>query len=205
VRSPPSVWSAFTIVMLFVLASACSPARDFNASTEGQMALADLSPASLGHELRLSQSVRGELAADGHTIRFELEVTTERLALVGLTTLGIPLFELVQDKDGITVHDLMATDNVEIFKPQYLLGDFKMAYWPLETINLTLGPMRMRAVEQVVNGKLVRLLLDNNGQSVLKITYPVGGLDIGELVVRRYDLPYRLRIRTINVRKGPET
>jgi len=185
--------SGAVIAALLVLLAACTPRFDVPELRERQAPVAMLPPESLGETLSLSQVVKGELAGAGRSLRFELEVTERRLVLAGLTHAGIPVFTLVQSANGTAVE--MEGPGAEEFDPVYLLSDIKFCYWPLERLNLALGPKRLRMEEETRNGKRLRLLKDEMGNTLLRITYPHG--EGGEIVLRRFDLPYRLRIRTL--------
>lgn len=187
--------AALTMAFFLALLAACAPRHDVAVLRERQEDVAMLPPASLGHSLSLSQAVTGELAGEGRALRFELEVMENRLVLAGLTHAGIPVFTLVQSAKDADIQ--MKGPGAEEFDPVYLLSDIKFCYWPLERLNLALGPQRLRMEEETENGTRRRLLKDETGTTLLRITYPRGGS--GEIVLRRFDLPYRLRIRTLEM------
>lgn len=184
---------AFITALLLVLLAACAPRHDVAALRERQEDVAMLPPASLGHPLSLSQAVTGELAGEGRALRFELEVTDERLVLAGLAHAGLPVFTLVQSTKDVDIE--MKGPGAEEFDPVYLLSDIKFCYWPLERLNLALGPQRLRMEEKTKNGTRLRLLKDETRETLLRIIYPPH--EGGEILLRRFDLPYRLRIRTL--------
>jgi len=186
-------------MLAVVSAAACAPARDYTQATLSQAALGNLSPASLGYDAALSQVVTGELLGEGKSLRFELEVTGNTLVLVGLTHTGIPLFTLRQDGADRSFDSTVPPDSA--LNPAYLLADIKLAYWPSEALNLTLGPLRMRVYERVEHGARHRVLKDESGQTIAEVLYPPGGPTKGNLILRRYDIPYRLRIKTLNLPK----
>src|SRR5690606_10285186 len=121
--------------------AACAPrgGTDMRARFEP---VAALSPASLGADLSLSQIVTGELAGQGQSMRFEIEVTEKRFSLAALSHAGLPLFTLVQSANGADIR--LRGPGAEIFDPVYLLSDIKLCYWPRERLNLALGPQRLR-------------------------------------------------------------
>ncbi|PCJ71635.1 MAG: hypothetical protein COA62_03385 [Rhodobiaceae bacterium] len=191
-----AVLSCFVLVAI----CACAPARNFDSAALSRQALVELSPQSLRSNLALSQSVKGELLGEGRSVRFELDIENDRLVLVGLTHTGVPLFTVTQTGDN---HVFTSTIPQNIaFAPEFLLADIKFVYWPIETLNLAIGALQSRVVESSVNGHRHRALKDEFGQTVVDVSYPKTGLASGTLVVRHYDIPYILRIKTLPAQGG---
>lgn len=191
-----------TLLLGFVLTltSACTPHRDYVSASDARGAMAALSPASLGHDLALSQIVTGELLGEGNSVRFELVVESDQLVLVALTPTGVPLFAIKQIGPDIDVDNILP--EASSLSPEFLIADIKFAHWPLETLNLALGPFRSRVSEGEVAGARHRVLRDEMGQVIVEITYPSLAASGDEIVLRRYDVPYRLRIRSVSPQGG---
>lgn len=185
-----------------VALSACTANRQYDNAAISRQALATLSPESLRSNLSLSQLVRGELLGEGQSVRFELDIAGDRLVLIGLTHTGVPLFSLTQT--GHRYNFKTSIPQNAAFAPEFLLADIKLAYWPIETLNLAIGSLRSRVVEIEKEGRRRRTLKDENGQSVVEVFYPVGNPSSGTLVVRHYDIPYVLRIETLASRGEDE-
>jgi hypothetical protein len=189
--------------IVFALVGACTPQRDYVRTGDTRGALVALSPASLGRDLTASQLVTGELLGEGKSVRFELAVNTDELVLVALTPTGVPLFSAKQVSHDI-VFDHMSGETSAL-SPEFLIADIKFSYWPIATLNLAMGPFRSRVIEDEVEGRRHRVLLDELGQRVVEARYPPSGAQTGELVLRRFDVPYRLRIQSLSTLEGAGT
>ncbi len=190
-------------VLLAGMIAACAPARDFDEAQQGRAALTALTPTSLGRNLTLSQRVTGELAAEGASLRFELEVREDKLVLVGLTPTGVSLFTVTQQGKTWDSRSRFPNGTPEgaVLDPAYMLADIKLTYWPVEALNLALGAKRWRVLEEVSGEARRRVLIDPLGQTIAEVIYPPR-LAAGDIVLKRYDIPYRLKIRTLNMMEG---
>jgi len=187
-------WAVLSCFVL-VAVSACAPARNFDSAALCRQALVELSPQSLRSNLALSQSVNGEFLGERRSVRFELDIENDRLVLIGLTHSGVPLFTVMQTGDSHVFSSTIPQNTA--FAPEFLLADIKFAYWPIETLNLAIGALRSRVMENSVDGRRHRVLKDEFGQMIAEVSYPKNGLASGTLVVRHYDIPYILRIETL--------
>lgn len=191
-------------VLLFsltlMLTGACAPQRDYVSAGDTRGAMAALSPASLGRNLALSQIVTGELLGEGNLVRFELVVDRDQLVLVGLTPTGVPLFSIQQTGPDLSINYVLP--EASSISPDFLIADIKFAYWPIETLNLALGPFRARVSEDEIGGVRQRVLRDEMGQVIVEAMYPSAVEQGNDLVLRRYDVPYRLRIQSVSSQGG---
>ncbi|HBM88003.1 MAG TPA: hypothetical protein DD437_05635 [Rhodobiaceae bacterium] len=186
--------------VIVALVGACTPQQDYVRASDARSALTGLSPGSLGSDLAVSQLVTGELLGEGNSVRFELVVDSDQLVLVALTPTGVPLFSVKQTGRDIAVEYM--SQKASSLSPEFLIADVKFAYWPIETLNLAIGPFRSRVSEDQVNGVRHRELRDELGQMIVEATYPHADVPTGELVLRRYDIPYRLRVRSLSSPAG---
>ncbi len=192
--------SALILGVVLVLTSACTPQRTYVSTEDTRHAMAILSPASLGRNLTVTQIVTGELLGEGKSVRFELVVDDDELVLVALTPTGVPLFSLHQTGSDIDV-DKLVLDEASL-SPEFLMADIKFSYWPIETLNLALGPFRSRVSEEEIAGVRHRVMRDEMGQVIVEVVYPPMGGGCDETVLRRFDVPYRLRIRSASSQEG---
>lgn len=153
-----------------------------------------VSPKSLGYSLSLSQVVTSDYDGDSQSHRIEAEVKPDRLVMVGLSHLGVLLFTLELEAGDLAVTSLSAESLP--FDPRHILSDFQLAYWPTEVLarELALGGYRLgdrpEDSERYVYGPA--------GRRLVAIEYPSSSDPDGILVIQHFDLPYKLRIRTID-------
>jgi hypothetical protein len=182
----------FWVLMVLVLATACTPTEPLEPIAHNTPHDLLLAPDSLGRSLSLSQLVTGEYGVQTYQLRYELEITPSRLAIVGLSPLGITLFTLIHENNELTVETY--ADDSAPFDPRFTLFDLYLTHWPLEKLRSALAAYSMEIVER--NGGSVRYIFDSQGNSIARITYPPA-TEGGETVIQHFDFPYLLRIVTL--------
>lgn len=180
--------------LCFILALAgCAHGPPPSAPKADPLLRLSLAPESLGRPLRLSQVLKAEVAGQDRTFRFQVEVTAERLVMVGLTHMGMPLFSLTQDAGGLRVET--PAGGPFPFDPRYLLADFQLTFWPVPVLRPALGALGLR-IEEKPDG-LGRRVIGGDAKLLVDIAYPPHGISAGEIVLAHHDHPYRLRIVTL--------
>ena len=190
----PRIW-AFALV---VMATACAGTPPREADVKETPRFLYLPPESLGRSLSLSQLVTGEYGDQIYTMRYEVDITPARLAIVGLSPLGVTLFTVVQEQ-GKTAIETQVKEH-EALDPRYTLFDLYLTYWPREALQAALSPLRMR-LDENTDGS-VRRVRGPDGEVIAEIAYPPKGLKKGEIVIQHFDFPYRLRIVTLEGRSA---
>ncbi|MFA5938397.1 MAG: DUF3261 domain-containing protein [Sinimarinibacterium sp.] len=118
------------------LLSACAavpPASDANRSY-----LPILPPASLNAERSAEQVLHAAYGEREATLHCIVDVSAERLRVIGLTALGQRVFTLTQDASGVRVERSPFAPGE--LQPQDILADIQLAYWPLATLQAVLPP-----------------------------------------------------------------
>ena len=158
-----------------------------------------VSSASLGYSLSLSQLVTGEHDGREYKMRYELDITPSRLAIVALSPLGVTLFTIVQEKGELSVERL-AKGQVG-FDPRYTLFDLYLTYWPRKILQPALARIRMR-LDEATDGT-VRRVRGLDGNLIAEIKYPPKHQKTGKIIIQHFDFPYRLQIETLDARGAP--
>lgn len=185
-----------TIVAAVLMFASCAPLPPPANTAAESPRLLSLSPASLGKSLSLSQIVTGD--HDGHVyrMRFEVDITPSRLAIVGLSPLGVTLFTIIQEKGDLTVKT--AAKELTTVDPRHMLFDIYATYWPRKALQTALSPIRMR-LEQTGDGR-IRRIRGLDGNLIAEIQYPPKQGKSGKITILHYDFPYRLTIETLEAR-----
>lgn len=97
-----------------------------------------LPPASLNAERSAEQVLHAAYGEREATLHCILDVSTERLRVIGLTALGQRVFTLEQDAQGVRVQRSPFAPGE--LQPQDILADIQLAYWPLATLRAALPP-----------------------------------------------------------------
>jgi hypothetical protein len=184
---------AAILVLAFALAGCAGASAP--ADSDQPVIYPVLSPDSLGRSLVLSQIVTGEYGEERHTLRVEIEVTRDRLVVVGLTPLGVPLFSFEQKAGSPTIDMTEVPDQVP-FDPRHMLSDLQLAYWPTVALTAALARKGLKLEDGREDG--FRRVVDRDGRLLVDILYVDPGTDRYEIVIQHFDHPYRLRIRTID-------
>jgi hypothetical protein len=171
--------------------TACAGTPPSGSADRNPAYLLTLSPASLGRDLSLSQIVIGDHEGQSYKMRFEVEITPARLAVVGISPLGITLFTLVHERGGQPA--VTQLKGKFPFDPRHILFDLYLTYWPTKVFHTALTAHSLHLDEDEAG--LVRRVSRPNGDVIAEITRLPAGKSNGETVIHHYDTPYQLRIK----------
>jgi len=132
-----------------------------------------LSPDQLGRSISVTQRVTGNFNGQSVALLFYLEVTPDRLALVGTTPDGSELFSLEKTASALNVH---ATPLLpKQLRPEMVLADLQMAFWPAAAIekNLRDTDLQLREQNEAVGMRrtITQQSTQQNGEPVITIDY----------------------------------
>ena len=183
------------LLVFLVLASCANPSA--RQATQ-PLLLEPLPPESLGYRLSISQVVASQFDGETRSLRVEVEVSPERLVMVGVSHIGVPLFSLELDAEGLRATSLSA--DVLPFDPRYILSDFQLAHWPFELVSRDLA----RQGYQMDHGPQAsgRYVYDAKRRLVASVEGLRNGKDGDYMVIVHHDLPYKLLIHTLDRSEG---
>jgi hypothetical protein len=186
------------LVILFLALVLAACAHPTAKPPAGPLLGEPLPPSSLGYSLILSQVVASQYKGTTHSLRVEVEVSPERLVMVGVSHLGVPLFSLELDGNGLRTTAVSA--ETLPFDPRYILSDFQLAHWPFELVSRDLE----RQGYQLVRGLQAsgRYVYDAERELVASVEDLRDGKQAGYMVIEHYDLPYKLLIHTLDRSEG---
>lgn len=181
---------------LLVLVDACADIPWQEVPPDGNFLT--LPPASLGHDLSLSQLVTGEYDGTTYKARYEIDITRQRLAVVGLSPLGVTLFTIVQENGDVKTQTFGIPAKVD---PRYVLSDIYIAYWTPATLRPALKKMGRRI--EVTEDGAVRRVRNAGDELLVEVRYNNPARRHGRIDIRHFDFPYRLRIEPLAPDKSP--
>lgn len=95
-----------------------------------------LPPQSLGESRSVTQRLRVAHGADEFSLDCAVSVTPERITVIGLLPAGLRLFSVTYDGGHIEVQaDQRLPD---VFRPELLLNDLQLAFWPRRALEQAL-------------------------------------------------------------------
>lgn len=97
-------------------------------------------PAALGREIEAVQMVTARHGTQSFTFEGHLSVTSERVLLAGTDGFGQRLMELRWD--GRTLTSDKASWLPETLRPDYVLADVMLIYWPEAALRLSVSGLR---------------------------------------------------------------
>lgn len=125
--------SAWLAAALLSACAAVPPAPE-----AGRSYLPILPPSSLNAARSAEQVLHAAYGEREATLYCILDVSAERLRVIGLTALGQRVFTLEQDALGVRVERSPFAPGE--LQPQDILADIQLAYWPLATLQAVLPP-----------------------------------------------------------------
>lgn len=150
----------------------------------------NLPPESLGRSLSLSQIVTGTYGDQTRSMRFEIEIESNKLVVAALSHFGVTLFVLRQEDKKVLVDTY--TDELDGIDPSWVLFDLQVTYWPGERLERALSKQRLRLEDDPKRG--VRRVFGPRDELVMEVRYLDGFLVPGDIAIDHFDRPYRLLI-----------
>ena len=192
-------WCVCVVWAMLLLTTACAVTPAPQPTHTQPSRFLSLSPESLGRSLALSQLVTGEYGDRVYKMRFEIDITPARLAVAGISPLGVTLFTLEQHQGKRPVVTRLIKSAP--FDPRHILFDLYLTYWPPEILKTALLPLSMK-FEQV-HDQPIRRVRGSDGQLVAEITYPANNKNKSAVMIQHFDFPYRLQIETLKTDGQP--
>lgn len=186
----------FLALVLVVGTAACAATPPHGPTNAGEPRLLLLSPASLGRSLSLSQLVTGTFNGRTQRMRFEVDVTPDRLAVVALSPLGLTLFTLLQEGDNSVI--VTQGPQKTGFDPRHILFDLHLTYWPRDALEAALVRHSMIVADSKEGTS--RSVRHSDGRPIAEITYGAKGKRTRHIDIRHFDTPYRLRITAQHIK-----
>lgn len=177
-------WLAITVVCALAAGCAAAPTAGPAPAT-----LPLLPPASLQASRSVEQILHAAYGAGDATLQCVVEVTPQRLQVVGLTALGQRVFTLVQDGAGVSAE---ASAYAPAFiDPHRIVADMQLAYWPLAALQ-SAAPPGVR-VSEPRDG--VRRL-ERDGRLVAEVHFADADPWNGRLWLANFEFGYSLDIES---------
>lgn len=172
----------FVVLLLYL--SACSSLRGdhsllISAGTEMNL----IEPSRLGREISSTHEVKVLHDEKESTFIGRLEVDAQKILLVGLAPTYTRLFTLKFERGEASFESTVTMPLP--FDPRHILADIQLALWPL-------SPLKEQVDVREENG---RVILNDEGTPVIRITYPYATRDEFEFV--HLERGYSIRVRNL--------
>ncbi|MCX7102734.1 MAG: DUF3261 domain-containing protein [Methylobacter sp.] len=180
------------VLLLMLSACALNPLEE-NIDNVGLMPIAQ----PLEPSRRIVQQINAFWSDREESLLAVLELDKQHIAMAGLSNDGLSLFNITYD--GKTVLSDKSPLMPATVKPEFMLADMQLVYWPLTTLQ-TILPVGWR-LETLKNKRFLYI----NDKKQMEINYLSPETDwpkVVELVNFQYH--YRLRIKTLNYELIPQ-
>ncbi|WP_028022978.1 DUF3261 domain-containing protein [Enterovibrio calviensis] len=123
-------------------------------------------PAEFGGRVSVSQLINADWEGEAHTLPVHLEITPERVVLVGFSAWGTRLITATYE-NGRLEEDALAGLGIVLPDSRQILMNLMIALWPVEAWAPHLKPINWTLIEQDEH----RILRDESGETVIEIQY----------------------------------
>ncbi|EKN6262161.1 MULTISPECIES: DUF3261 domain-containing protein [Yersinia] len=150
----------------------------------------DLPPPMIAEPIDQQQLLTATAQGKQQSLLVLLHADGQRLTLVGLSPLGIRLFKVAYDKQGIHLEQTIKI--VGLPPANQVLADIMLSYWPVASW-LALLPANWRLVDEGDK----RRLYDDKGQVVTEISYQMSGGIRKPIAIEQFVFHYRITIQNV--------
>jgi hypothetical protein len=134
--------------------------------------------------------LRGAFGAREVTLQCAVSATPTNISIVGLTALGLRAFTIKYD--GVRVQAERAPQVPEFFKPEQLLNDFELVFWPLESLQQALAGTEWRVSEPHVGTRRLRF----GERLIAEVHFADADPWSGRAWLVHFDVPYTISIES---------
>ena len=154
----------------------------------------------LGSSHDVTQVLRGAFGGHDVTLQCAVTVTPANITIVGLTALGLRAFTVKYD--GVHLEAERAPQVPEFFKPEQLLNDFQLVFWPLPALEKVLEGTDWHVSEPHAGTRRLR----SGDRLVAEVHYADANAWAGRAWIAHFDIPYTISIesRLLNARRPGE-
>lgn len=179
-RAPSPAIAALALIGAALLLSSCTSLSGASAYRQPQpYYLADdlklplLDTRLLDKPLDLSQRIKGSYGGKIYFLDAYSKAGPEGIDMVGLNAMGTEVFDLSYDRaKGIRFSSALGMAGI---KPEYVLADFQIAYYPFEAVKAALAPYGLDFEKAEAGGKVAKVLY-RGGREILRVDYLERGL-----------------------------
>jgi len=187
---------AFFYALAFVFAlCGCASTPHSPAAPASTWPLA--TPASLGNSLEVTQILRGAFGAREITLQCAVNATSTQLHVVGLTSLGLRVFTIKYDGEHLEAEH--ASQVPEFFKPEQLVNDLQLVFWPLSALQQTFAGTQWQVTEPHVGTRRPR----RAEQLIAEVHYADPDPWTGRAWIVHFDVPYTVGIESRLAKPAP--
>jgi hypothetical protein len=134
------------------------PPRRVHLTDRASVAL--LPPSALGGSLEAHQLIEGSYGGQTYYLEAYVRADRERLLMLAFNSFGARLFEIEQTERTVRFSPGLLPEGV---KPEYILADFQLCFFPAAALRRSLGPAGLRLEERREDGELLRTVRSGAG------------------------------------------
>ncbi len=182
-------------MLLFIWAGGCAGSEDVVPAPPVDLGTAIASWP--GPDFRVTQLVTSGSAENTRKALFTIEVIDSTLVMVAVTPMGLPLFQARADRNGVDMTSVRMID--ESMKPEWVLADFVLTFWPAPLLEGALP----NAGYRIEDSEFARTIKAPDGAAVVSIRYELPAALTnrlrGEAHLINHQLAYELTVKTLTL------
>ena len=178
------------VLVLLIVGCATSPDQTQPKAWLKPGVRVDLPQPMIAEPINQQQLLTATVQGKQQSLLVLLHADGQRLTLVGLSPLGIRLFKVSYDKQGIHLEQAMKI--VGLPPANQVLADIMLSYWPIASW-IELLPTNWRLVDEGDK----RRLYDDKGLIVTEIHYQMSGDVRKPITIEQFIFHYRITIQNV--------
>lgn len=154
---------------------------------------------SLGKNLSLNQALKGSFKDTEQKFNLILENSSQETKVIGLTNFGNRLFMVNYDCNKVKVEMspiLKMAPNIKKLKPEYILADIQLVYWPLEEIQKNLSD-NLKIKEISKDNQTKRILFEGE-KPIIEIVFSAQDILKSKIYYHHLERGYSYSIENLN-------
>ena len=185
-------WGAFLLLLSGCAAPVEMQGRDPATLFTPNRSLVLPRPADLGRSVQAMQLITVQRDGDTYVFEGQISITPERFLLVGTGPMGRRAMTLTWTEAGVTTET--APWMPSVLRPDSMLADIVMLYWPEDVVRKAIAPAGTELVADA-RSRTVRI----DGRDVLHVDYDktTSGLWTGSLHYANHGWGYDITVQSV--------
>jgi len=146
------------------------------------------------HDITLNQIVVGTYEGKSYSMNVITQISKKKMTVIGLTPFGVRAFTLNYDGQNLDLKLSGFIKNAEEVKPEYILADMQLIYYPLADIRKNIsGNISVKET----NKKGLKRIFYHGKKPFIEINYSSDDVWKSEIIYKNLGQKYQYKIRNL--------